>query len=130
MKKQSNRRGFTLIELVIILIILGIVGAVAIPKYINMREEAARATARAILGALRGANSVVWSKLIINGDTSTYSFGELIRAADVSGDVKWLLNGNTGVTLTVGGSSYSFTMNDVGRPPYTIPTIYGPYPDW
>ena len=37
---RKNEKGFTLIEIIAVLVILGILAAVAIPKYIDMREEA------------------------------------------------------------------------------------------
>jgi MSHA pilin protein MshA len=126
----GNRKGFTLIELIIIIIILGILGAVAVPKYLDMRREAADATARGMLGALRGANSVVWSNRLANNYTGTYSFGELVVAAQVAGDLTWVINGGTAMTLTIGGEGYAFTMNTWGNPPTTIPLIYGPRADW
>lgn len=47
------RKGFTLLELVIVIIILGILVSVGLATYSNMRERAVRAEAKANLGALR-----------------------------------------------------------------------------
>lgn len=55
-----NRRqmqGFTLIELVIVIAIIGILSAVAIPKFINLSSNAQTAATNAIAGALGAANS-------------------------------------------------------------------------
>ena len=45
-----NQKGFTLIELVMIIVILGILAAVAIPKYQDLSSEAKEAAGRSALG--------------------------------------------------------------------------------
>ncbi|WP_019613165.1 prepilin-type N-terminal cleavage/methylation domain-containing protein [Psychromonas ossibalaenae] len=64
MKKQS---GFTLIELVIVIIILGILAATAVPKFVDLQGDARQAAMKGLKGALEGAATLTYSKAAIDG---------------------------------------------------------------
>jgi MSHA pilin protein MshA len=57
MRNISKQRGFTLIELVIVIAIIGILSAVAIPKFINLSASAQTSATNAVAGALAAANA-------------------------------------------------------------------------
>ena len=65
MKKQN---GFTLIELVVVIIILGILAVTAAPKFINLQSDAKASTVSGLEAAVKGGDSLVHSKSIIAGN--------------------------------------------------------------
>ncbi len=70
MCRRSSESGFTLIELVIVIVILGILAAVAIPKYEDMREQARVATLKGQLGAIRSAIAIQYARNALNGSAT------------------------------------------------------------
>ena len=52
---MRNERGFTLIELILIIVVLGIMAALAIPKFLDMRADAKKAAVQGALGGVRSA---------------------------------------------------------------------------
>jgi len=63
-KKQA---GFTLIELIIVIVILGILAVTAAPKFLNLQGDAHVSTLKGVEGAIDGASSIVYGKSVILG---------------------------------------------------------------
>ncbi|BDQ64729.1 MULTISPECIES: type II secretion system protein [Shewanella] len=64
---MKRQQGFTLIELVVVIIILGILAVTAAPKFINLQSDARASTLQGLKGSLQGANTLVYSKAALAG---------------------------------------------------------------
>ncbi len=62
----KNQKGFTLIELVIIIILIGVLAAVAVPRYVDLRENAVMASAQATLDGGRAGIMLDFSDKVLN----------------------------------------------------------------
>jgi MSHA pilin protein MshA len=65
---MKNQQGFTLIELVMVIVILGILAATALPKFASLQGDARGASIDAAAGAMKSAMAIVHAQSIINGD--------------------------------------------------------------
>lgn len=64
-----NKKGFTLIELVMVIVIIGILAAIAIPRFMDLRKEARQASCMATGGAIRGALSSFYASTALRTAT-------------------------------------------------------------
>lgn len=98
--RKKSESGFTLIELVIVIVILGILAAVAIPKYEDMREQARVATVKGQLGSIRSAIAIQYARNALNGSAA---FPTLDGTIFADGNVpKEPMNNSNAVKTTAG----------------------------
>ncbi|MFQ6372653.1 prepilin-type N-terminal cleavage/methylation domain-containing protein [Shewanella sp. YIC-542] len=79
MMKTVDSKGFTLVELVLVLALLAIVAAVALPKFVSLRQEAQVAKVQSLSGSLSASLALVKAQVAIRGAGTTVQ----VNGADV-----------------------------------------------
>lgn len=104
----TNQKGFTLIEIIAVLVILGLLAVVAVPKYIDLQAQAAQKSADGVWGAANSAVSLNFANGILNPAGST----PIATAADLVGAMESTPQGWTasGTTLTDSSGTYVITI--------------------
>lgn len=72
---MKNQSGFTLIELVMVIVILGILAATALPKFADMSGNARTASVNGMLATVRAASTIVHAQALVSGQSGTTATG-------------------------------------------------------
>lgn len=80
---QANQKGFTLIELVVVIVLLGILAVTAAPRFIDVQDDARTATLNAIKASMESASTLVYSKALIAGNETLAASTVQVNGVDV-----------------------------------------------
>ncbi len=67
---MRNQNGFTLIELVVVIVILGILAAVAVPKFVDMQVDARKSAVQGLYGGIKSAVALAHAQALVSGTAS------------------------------------------------------------
>lgn len=99
MKKLFGKKGFTLIEIVIVIVLLAILAAVAYPKYLDLRDDAHKSADQAIIGSWRAGVHIYFAKHGKFPDSQALLEGCLDGGKPANWSITW--NAGTPPTATI-----------------------------
>lgn len=108
MKRLFGKKGFTLIEIVIVIVLLAILAAIAYPKYLDLRDDAHKSVDQAVIGSWRAGVHIFFAK----NKSFPNTYNELVGCLDGGLPTGWSVSHNDNPN----GEYTSFTITCNGLP--------------
>jgi MSHA pilin protein MshA len=124
---RSVQRGFTMIELVVVIVILGSLAAFAVPKFMGLEDQARIAALNGLTGSVRSAANMAHGVWLANGNTSPISVDgvniPMVNGYPNAVGIQNLIQDSTGFTVKAAGTTITFTPVNA-KTPATCNVVY------
>jgi len=121
-QQMDKQQGFTLIELVVVIVILGILAVTAAPKFIDLTSDAKASVVEAVKGSVNSAADMAHAKALVAGKIKAAGTGQAISVAGSTINLNYgwptntsmssLLELDSDITASTSGSIATFTHVD------------------
>lgn len=104
---MRNEKGFTLIELVVVIVILGILAAVAVPKFVDMQVDARISALEGMAGAINSAAALAHAQQLVKGLASSADITMDGTTIKMTGGYPTAASDGIGAAITYDGFTFS-----------------------